>query len=154
MGGELLGGLWFAWGMKLMMGLWWCLLKQMGNKNYNLFDETWWTGGHWTFGTHEEGSLLKTLAPCSKNCLLPHGNFRFTKLTWNAPKFLDRLQLESKVETSKKLGVEACSTFRGRRACWSSDMGLGKMTSLYLLTQTCTKPSNELINALREHFWC
>jgi hypothetical protein len=33
-------------------------------------------------------------------------------------------------------------------------MGLGRMTSLYSLTRTCTKPSNELISVLWEHFWC
>jgi len=38
--GELMGGFLFAWGMKWRMGLWWCILKQMANDNYNLFDET------------------------------------------------------------------------------------------------------------------
>jgi hypothetical protein len=57
--------------MKWRIGLWWWILKQMGNGNYNMFDETWWTGGHWTFGAHEEGGLLKTQAPCSKDYLLP-----------------------------------------------------------------------------------
>jgi hypothetical protein len=31
-------------------------------------------------------------------------------------------------------------------------MGLGRMTSTYSLTRTCTKPNNKLVNALLEHF--
>jgi hypothetical protein len=33
----------------------------------------------------------------------------------------------------------ALSTFGGRRACWSSEMRLGRMTSTYSLTWTYTK---------------
>ncbi len=33
-------------------------------------------------------------------------------------------------------------------------MGLGGMTSLYSLTRTCTKPNNNLVSVLWEHFWC
>jgi len=31
--------------------------------------------------------------------------------------------------------------WKGRGACWSSEMGLGKVEKLYLLTWTCTKPT-------------
>jgi hypothetical protein len=34
------------------------------------FNEIRWTKGHETFGAHEEGDLLKTQAPLSKDCLL------------------------------------------------------------------------------------
>jgi hypothetical protein len=36
----------------------------------------------------------------------------------------------------------------GRGACWSSGMGLGRMTNTYSLTQTCTKPTSWLV-----HYW-
>jgi hypothetical protein len=48
----------------------------------------------------------------------------------------------------------ACSTLRGKRACWSFEMGLGRMTTTYSLTRTCIKPTNKLVNALLKHFWC
>jgi hypothetical protein len=31
--------------------------------------------------------------------------------------------------------------WRGRRACWSSGMGLGRINKLQLLTWTCIKPT-------------
>ncbi len=43
--------------------------------------------------------------------------------------------------------------FGGRGACWSSGMGLGRMTSNHSFTRTCTKPNNKLVSALLEHFW-
>ncbi len=33
-------------------------------------------------------------------------------------------------------------------------MGPGRLTNVYSLTQTCTKPSNKLVSALLKHFWC
>ncbi len=33
------------------------------------------------------------------------------------------------------------SLWKGKGACWSSKMGLGRVDKLYLLTQTCTKPT-------------
>ncbi len=48
----------------------------------------------------------------------------------------------------------ACNIIGGRGACWSSEMGLGRMTSTYSLTRNYTKPNNKLVNALLEHFWC
>jgi len=42
-------------------------------------------------------------------------------------------------------GVEACSlahsTLKGRRACWSSGMGLGRVDKLHSLTRAYTKPT-------------
>jgi len=42
-------------------------------------------------------------------------------------------------------GVRACSlvhnTLRGRGACWSSGMGLGRVDKLHSLTQACTQPT-------------
>jgi len=41
-------------------------------------------------------------------------------------------------------GVEACSlaqnTLRGRGACWSSRMGLGRVDKLHSLTRAYTQP--------------
>jgi hypothetical protein len=82
----------------------------------------------------------------------------FLEHYWCAPKLLDRLQWKFKIEIAEKSRVRACSLARnifwGRGASWSSRMGLEKMTSIYSLTQICTKPSNELVSALRKHFWC
>jgi hypothetical protein len=35
---------------------------------------------------------------------------------------------------------------RGRGACWSSEMGLGKVTN-YSLTRTCIQPTNKLVSS-------
>jgi len=43
-------------------------------------DETWWVGGHGTFGAHEVRGLLWTLTPFSKDCLSLQGNPKSTKL--------------------------------------------------------------------------
>jgi hypothetical protein len=63
---------------------------------------------------------------------------------WRAPKFLDRVKCESRVKPMEKSRVGASSvarsTLRGKGACWSFRMGLGRMTSTYLLTQTYTNP--------------
>jgi hypothetical protein len=42
--------------------------------------------------------------------------------------------------------LPALSTRRGRRACWSSGMGLGRVIS-YSLTRTCIKPTNKLVSS-------
>jgi hypothetical protein len=61
-----------------------------------------------------------------------------------------------KTTEKSKIGAHslAHNTSGGRRACWSSEMGLGRMTSTYSLTQTYTKPNSKLVSALLEHFWC
>jgi len=50
------------------------------------------------------------------------------------PKFLNGFKCESKLKATEKQGVGARSlarsTLRGRGACWSSKMGLGKVTSI------------------------
>jgi hypothetical protein len=52
---------------------------------------------------------------------------------------------ESKYKTMEGGGVGACSlsdnTFRGRKACWSSGMGLGRVNKLHSLTRACTQPT-------------
>jgi hypothetical protein len=82
----------------------------------------------------------------------------FLVVEWRTPKLLNRLKCESEVKTTKKSKVGARSlahnTLGDRGACWSSKMGLGRMTSTYSLTQTCTKPNNKLVNVLFKHFWC
>jgi hypothetical protein len=51
----------------------------------------------------------------------------------------------AQVENSGKGGVGARSlahnTLRGRGACWSSGMGLGKVDKLHSLTQAYTQPT-------------
>jgi hypothetical protein len=56
------------------------------------------------------------------------------KHTWHTPKLLNGHKCESKLKTTKKEGVEAHSLahsiLKGKRACWSSGMGLGRVTSI------------------------
>ncbi len=63
-----------------------------------------------------------------------HNNRQFHVGTWCAPKLLDRLKCEYEVKTTKEQRVGARSlarnTLRGRGACWSSGMGLKRMTSI------------------------
>ncbi len=58
---------------------------------------------------------------------------------------LERLECESKQKTTEERGVGARSlahnTLRGRGACWSSGMGLGRVDKLHSLTRACTKPT-------------
>jgi len=50
-----------------------------------------------------------------------------------------------KQETTEDGGVRAHSlahnTLRGRGACWSSEMGLGRVDKLHSLTRAYTKPT-------------
>jgi hypothetical protein len=72
-------GLWFAWEMGWKIGLNRHMIGQMAMQIMK-FDKTWWTRGHGMFSPHEEGGLLITHAPLSKNYLLLQGNPKFTKL--------------------------------------------------------------------------
>jgi len=58
---------------------------------------------------------------------------------------LEGLKNESKYKTTEEGGVEARSLahniLRGRRACWSFGMGLGKVDKLHSLTRACTQPT-------------
>jgi hypothetical protein len=60
---------------------------------------------------------------------------------------LEGLKNESKYKTAKGGGVGARSlahnTLRGRRACWSSGMGLRRVDKLYSLTRACTQPTQK-----------
>jgi len=59
--------------------------------------------------------------------------------------FLKGLKSESKYKIAEGEEVEAHSlahnTLRGRGACWSSGMGLGRVNKLHSLTQACTQPT-------------
>jgi hypothetical protein len=73
------------------------------------------------------------------------------KKTCKRPKFGDalplfeRLKCESNQKTVEEGGVRAHSlahsTLRGRKACWNSEMGLGRVDKLHSLTRACTKPT-------------
>jgi len=58
---------------------------------------------------------------------------------------LEGFKSESKYKTVKGGGVGAHSlahnTLRGRGACWSSGMGLGRIDKPHSLTQACTQPT-------------
>jgi hypothetical protein len=58
---------------------------------------------------------------------------------------LEGFKSESKYKTTEGGGVEARSlahnTLRGKRACWSSGMGLGRVDKLHSLTRACTQPT-------------
>jgi hypothetical protein len=63
------------------------------------------------------------------------------------------VSLKWKQWKSQECTLPGSHHFEGARgACWSSEMGLGRMTSTYSLTRTCTKPNNKLVSALLEHF--
>jgi hypothetical protein len=51
---------------------------------------------------------------------------------WRAPKLLNGLKCESKLETTEEQRAGACSlahsTLGGKRACWNSRMGIGRVT--------------------------
>jgi len=92
----------------------------------------------WDRGTYFEWVPCKT-----SPCLLEY--------CMNMQKRVDALQLfkglksESKWKTSEGKGAGAHSlahnTLRGRGACWSSRMGLGRVNKLHSLTQACTQPT-------------
>ncbi len=58
---------------------------------------------------------------------------------------LEGLKSESKYKTTERQRVGARSlvhnTLRGRGACWSSAMGLGRVDKLHSLTWACTQPT-------------
>jgi hypothetical protein len=58
---------------------------------------------------------------------------------------LARFKSESKYKIAEGRGVGARSlahnTLRGRRACWSSGMGLRRVDKLHSLTWACTQPT-------------
>jgi hypothetical protein len=58
---------------------------------------------------------------------------------------LKGLKSEFKYKIKEGGGVRACSlthnTLRGRGACWSFGMGLGRVDKLHSLTRACTQPT-------------
>ncbi len=44
--------------------------------------------------------------------------------------------------------------FGAKGACWSSGIGLGRMTKKLFIHSDLHKPNNTLISAQFEHFWC
>jgi hypothetical protein len=58
---------------------------------------------------------------------------------------LKGLKCESKYKTTEEGGIKARSlahnTLRGRGACWSSGMGLGRVDKLHSFTRACTQPT-------------
>jgi len=60
---------------------------------------------------------------------------------------LARLKNESKYKIMEGGGVRARSlvhnTLKGRRVCWSSGMGLGRVDKLHSLTRACTQPTQD-----------
>jgi hypothetical protein len=78
-------------------------------------------------GSYKVGFLIVT----SESPLMTHSQL------------LEGLKSESKYKTVEGGRVEARSlahnTWRGRRACWSSGMGLGRVDKLHSLTWACTQ---------------
>jgi len=58
---------------------------------------------------------------------------------------LEALKSESKYKTTEGGGVRAHSlahnTLKGKGACWSSGMGLGRVDKFHSLTRACTQPT-------------
>jgi len=59
--------------------------------------------------------------------------------------FLEGFKSESKYKTTEGGGIRAHSlthnTLKGRKVCWSSGMGLGRVDKLYSFTQAYTQPT-------------
>jgi hypothetical protein len=65
---------------------------------------------------------------------------------WHVPKLLNRLQGEFKIEDCEKVRSPGhvpwlSALWKGRGACWSSEMGLGRIDKLQSITRTCTTPT-------------
>jgi hypothetical protein len=75
----------------------------------------------------------------------------YSYFNWHAPKLLDRFKCEFEVKQRKSKELEHTPSFGalwgGRRPCWSSGMGLRKMTNNYSLAWIYTKPNNKLVSA-------
>ncbi len=77
-------------------------------------------------------------------------------VNWRAalthPKALDRLNYETKGENNARIRTPSSQHYGGRKACWSSKMGLGKMTSKSIIHTNMHKPNNKLVSEYLEHF--
>jgi hypothetical protein len=77
---------------------------------------------------------------------------------WRTPKLLDGLNCESKGDDNGKKrswgALPGSQHFRGRMACWSFGMGLGKMISNLITHMNLHKPNNKLVSVELEHLWC
>jgi hypothetical protein len=67
------------------------------------------------------------------------------RLIWSTPNSSKDPNVGPSRKQRKKNGVEvrslAHNTLRGRRACWSSGMGLGRVDKFHSLTRACIKPT-------------
>jgi hypothetical protein len=74
-----------------------------------------------------------------------HWSLDFARPLLMHSQLLEGLKSESKHKTAEGERVGARSlthnTLRGRGACWSFRMGLGRVDKLYSLTQACTQPT-------------
>jgi hypothetical protein len=78
-------------------------------------------------------------------------NARILRDAMTHPKLFDRLNYKSKGEDNEKKRswnvLPNFQHFEGRRACWSSGMGLGRLTSNSITHTDLHKPNNKLVNA-------
>jgi hypothetical protein len=78
----------------------------------------------------------------------PKANF---VIKWHTPKLFNGLNYKSKGEDNgRKRSWSALPNlqhFKGKRACWNSGMGLGRLTSTSLTHTDLHKPNNKLVNA-------
>jgi len=92
-------------------------------------------------GSPNEGDTWQTLHYIS----LSTWKMTFKEPNLTHSQLLKGLKSESKYKTSEGGGVGARSldhnTLRGRGACWSSGMGLGRVDKLHSLTRACTQPT-------------
>ncbi len=69
---------------------------------------------------------------------------------WCTPKLLDGLNWESKGEDNGKRrswgALPSLQHFGGRRVCWSSEMGLGRLINNSITQTNLHKPNNKLVN--------
>jgi hypothetical protein len=78
------------------------------------------------------------------------------KVTWRTPKLLDGLNCESRSEDKERRRnwgmLPSSQHFGGRRVCWSSVLGLGRLISNTITHMDLHKPNNKLVSAYLEHF--
>ncbi len=64
--------------------------------------------------------------------------------------------MSPKVKTTEGegVGVLPSSQHWGKRACWSSEIGLGRVTSISIIHTDLHKLNKKLVSAKLKHFWC
>jgi hypothetical protein len=90
--------------------------------------------------------------------LMFRGSFCFYNW-WHAPKPVVRFKDESKVENNKKVRSSGHVPWllafkRGRGACWSLGMGLGRVINNLFIHSVLHPTNHKLVSTMLQHLWC